>query len=321
MMLSRKDIRPKQTKTLLDAGFLPVSVDYRLCPEKNLLDGPMHDVCNALKWARNILPQLSLKRQDISVRGDQVVVIGWSTGGQLAMTLAWTALAKGIQPPQAILAFYSPTDYEDPFWTRPNIPRGSEPAASDADSYGLSLSLESYDQPITAYNVPAATHAIGGWLAPSDSRSRIALHMNWNGQTLPVLLNGLAQPRMQNKEKKRGKKQEENLQSVKNGGGAPELDFPTQEQIASVSPLAQIRRGNYNTPTFLVHGTLDDLIPWQQSQRTYAALVEGGVEAQLRVVDGAVHLFDAYHGFERDESAAKAVSDGYGFIGRYVGLG
>lgn len=49
-MLSRKDIRPKQTQILLDAGFVPVSVDYRLCPETTLEEGPITDVRDALGW-------------------------------------------------------------------------------------------------------------------------------------------------------------------------------------------------------------------------------------------------------------------------------
>lgn len=300
-MLSRKDIRPKQTQTLLDAGFLPVSVDYRLCPETTLPEGPMHDVCDALKWARDTLPHLPLQRPNIRANGSQVVAIGWSTGGHLAMTLAWTAPAQGIPPPQAILSLYSPTDYEDPFWTQPNIPRGAEPTPSEADPPDGSrvFSEGTYDKPITAYNVPPTTRSIGGWLAPSDARSRIALHMNRNAQTLPVLLHGPA------------------LVTHPTDNIAVE---PTQEQIAAVSPLAQIRRGEYRTPTFIVHGTRDDLIPWQQSQRAHVALVEAGVEAGLRVVEGAVHLFDVYPGFERDKGAAGAVRDGFEFLSRWVGL-
>ena len=305
-MLSRKDIRPKQTKTLLDAGFLPVSVDYRLCPETTLPNGPMRDVCDALKWARNELPELRLKRSDIRANGSQIVAIGWSTGGHLAMTLAWTAPAQAISPPQAILSLYSPTDYHDPFWTLPNVPRGAEHIASEAQSNddGSKILRDGiFDKPITAYNVPSGTRTIGGWLAPNDLRSRIALHMNWNGQTLPVLLCGA---------------------TLAAAGSAPhskDIVVPKPEQIASVSPLAQIQRGTYRTPTFIVHGTLDDLIPWQQSQRTHVALVASGVEAGLRVVEGAVHLFDSYHGFERDVDAAGAVADGYRFLGRWVGLG
>jgi acetyl esterase/lipase len=112
VMLSRKDIRPKQTQLLLDNGLLPVSIDYRLCPELNLLQGPMTDVRDALRWARYELPSMKLKRLGLQIDDDRVVVVGWSTGGHLAMTLAWTACQQNLKPPEAILAFYCPTDYE-----------------------------------------------------------------------------------------------------------------------------------------------------------------------------------------------------------------
>nr|AGI60155.1 type I polyketide synthase PKS2 [Dolichousnea longissima] len=47
---TRKDIRDDQTQILLNAGFLPVSVDYRLCPEITISEGPMRDVCDAFYW-------------------------------------------------------------------------------------------------------------------------------------------------------------------------------------------------------------------------------------------------------------------------------
>lgn len=49
IMLSSKDIRPQQLQMLHDAGFLPISIDYRLCPEVTLPAGPMKDVCDALE--------------------------------------------------------------------------------------------------------------------------------------------------------------------------------------------------------------------------------------------------------------------------------
>lgn len=226
-MLSRKDIRPLQTQKLLDAGFLPVSVDYRLCPEVPLADGPMADVRDALAWARTELPGLRLARSDIRVDGDRVVAVGWSTGGHLALSLAWTA----SRPPEAILAFYCPTDYEDPFWTRPNIPFGADvapPMALRASDLWEGV----YDRPITAYNPPATRRALAGWMAPSDPRSRIALYMNWRGQTLPVLLNGMRKPQQQ----------------TDGEDSSPEellLPEPSESQIRAVSPLAQIRAGNY----------------------------------------------------------------------------
>ena len=113
IIFSRKDIRPPQTRLLLEKGFLPVSLDHRLCPEVKLSEGPMLDVCDALEWARYKLPHLALEHSGLHVDGERVVVVGWSSGGQLAMSTAWTAPQRGLKPPAAILAFYCPTNYED----------------------------------------------------------------------------------------------------------------------------------------------------------------------------------------------------------------
>src|SRR5690349_6275941 len=112
-MLSRKDIRPPQTQYLLDNGFLPVSVDYRLSPEINIRDGAMNDVCDALNWVRTGLPKMQLKKAGLKLDNDKVIVVGWSTGGTLSMTLPFVSLQRGIKPPNAVLAWYCPTDYED----------------------------------------------------------------------------------------------------------------------------------------------------------------------------------------------------------------
>ena len=113
VLFSRKDIRPHQTRLLLSMGFLPVSLDHRLCPEVTLAEGPMVDVCDALHWARHTLPSIDLGDASIRPDGKRIVVIGWSSGVQLAMSLGWTAPSRNLRPPTAILAFYSPTDYED----------------------------------------------------------------------------------------------------------------------------------------------------------------------------------------------------------------
>ena len=109
MTLSRKAIRHRQTRYLLDNGLLPVSIDYRLCPELSLVQGPMSDVSSALAWAQRELSNIA-KRSGYSVESEKVVMIGWSTGGHLAMSTSWTSKAAGIALPLAILSFYAPTD-------------------------------------------------------------------------------------------------------------------------------------------------------------------------------------------------------------------
>lgn len=110
-MLSRKDIRPKQTALLLANGFLPVSIDYRLCPEVNIVDGAMTDICDALVWARETLPHLG--NIGVKVNGEKVAVVGWSTGGTLSLQLGFAARNRGIKAPEAALVFYCPSNYED----------------------------------------------------------------------------------------------------------------------------------------------------------------------------------------------------------------
>ncbi|KAI8958242.1 hypothetical protein F5Y11DRAFT_362834 [Daldinia sp. FL1419] len=292
VMLSRKDIRPKQTQILLDAGFVPVSVDYRLCPETTLEEGPITDVRDALGWVRNILPSLTRKRSDIRIDGNRVVAVGWSTGGTLALSLGWSAPAIGLQPPQAILAFYCPTDYEDESWSRENKPYGD---AVMAETYNLLDGVE--DFPITAYSPPSGTRAAGGWMTKNDARSRIILHMNWHGQTVPVLVHGLNKNAQQS--------------------GIPQLPAPTPAQVQAISPLAHIRNGSYRTPTFIVHPYEDDLIPWQQAQRTADELRDQGIESELRLISNAAHLFDMYRSHEGNEEAVQAIRDGYAFLSRH----
>ena len=109
MTLSRKAVRPHQIQFLLDNRILPVSLDYRLCPEINLIDGPITDVRDALFWAQQELPSIT-SSQGYVIDPDRIVMIGWSTGGYLAMSTAWSSLEAGQTPPRAILSFYSPTD-------------------------------------------------------------------------------------------------------------------------------------------------------------------------------------------------------------------
>jgi acetyl esterase/lipase len=301
VMLSRKDIRPKQTQLLLDRGLLPVSVDYRLCPEVTLTEGPIRDVCTALQWARERLPTLPLQRSDIRPRGDKVVVVGWSTGGTLSMTLPFTAPQRGVQPPDAILAFYCPTDYESSFWREPNYPERTTALMAE-ENYDLLEGVQ--EQPITGYNIPAHKRAVGGWMAISDPRSRIVLHMNWKGQALPVLLEGLP-----------CKGRVTSLEGSKTWLNQPQ---PSLDLVRSVSPYAQIVSGNYKVPTFLIHGTKDDLVPWQQTQQTKNALEQHGVRNGIAVVEDAVHLFDLYR--DRDRRYWEAVLQGYEFIFSQIGM-
>jgi acetyl esterase/lipase len=232
------------------------------------------------------------------------------------MSLAWSAPEKGLRPPEAILAFYCPTDYEDECkflplpspdtrtlsscldlgWRHPIQPIGAEDTGTDYDV------LEAIqDTPITNYGVVGAWEPLSDPRIRTDPRCRIVLHINWKAQTLPVIIGGLPS---------RSKASKSDVRDWK------ALPQPAREEIIRVSPLAQVVRAKYQTPTFLVHGTSDDLIPWQQSHRTYRALVEHGVEAEIALVEGAPHICDLSS--DPESEGWKAALRGYAFISSYV---
>lgn len=309
MLFSRKDIRPSQTRLLLAKGFLPVSIDYRLCPEVPLAEGAMQDVCDALHWARTELCSILLHRPGLQIDGEKVVVVGWSSGGQLAMSLAWTAPQRGLHPPEACLAFYAPTDYEDEWWRNPIQPTG---AAYRGQQYDLLEGVR--DEPITNYEM------VGAWEEPisdprsqDDPRCRIVLHINWKAQTLPVIMNGLPSKRRAAAIAASSSAATDPHAGEEEWGALPQ---PSLDTIRAHSPRAHILQGAYSVPTFFVHGTADDLIPWQQSQGTYQAMVERGLDAELVLLEGAPHICDLSSDPKSD--GWKAVLRAYDFLSSHV---
>lgn len=299
MIFSRKDIRPAQTRLLLSHGFIAVSIDHRLCPEVSLSSGPMVDVCDALEWARYSLRFLHFPTSPaLKIDGSKVVVIGWSSGGQLAMSLGWTAPARGLKPPEAVLAFYSPTDYEDSWWTTPIQPRGAE---DRGEEYDLLEAVR--DEPITSYDEVGAWEPFDNPRVQTDPRFRLILHINWKAQTLPVIIGGLpSKSALAN--------------SGKEIGDIMHRPQPPKEELQKCSPRAQIMRGSYRTPTFFVHGTDDELIPWQMTQGTFEALKERGVKTGVEMVRGKGHICDLSS--EPESEGWKAVGKGYEFLFGFV---
>lgn len=96
------------------------------------------------------------------------------------------------------------------------------------------------------------------------------------------------------------------------------LPFLTAEEIQVVSPRYQILAGLYRTPTFLIHGAFDDLVPFAQTESTHSALVTSGEQAKIKVVQEAVHLSDLYPASHSGQQSINAVADGYKFLKSHV---
>ena len=299
MVYTRQDIQMRHIKSLLSRGFLPISFDYRLCPEVTLADGPMTDDCDALSWARSELARVHRAFTEIKVSAKRIIAVGWSAGGHLSMTLAYNAPSHGIQPPDAVLAFYCPSNFEDDWWRKPIFPGGVQ-EASDT-TYKLLEGIN--DRPLAGYKPKTS---VGAPMSLLDPRWRIIIHYNWKAQLLPVLIKGLPN---------------EALAAKTVNVDFKNLPIPSTPEIRAVSPFAQIQAGKYKTPTFIIHGDADDLISWTQSRETVAALKAQGVEAELAAPKGAKHAFDLESWGKEDESSTrawKAVEAGWDFISRFA---
>lgn len=83
--------------------------------------------------------------------------------------------------------------------------------------------------------------------------------------------------------------------STINGGGDPSEWLqrrPTKERIASISPIARARAGDYATPTFIVHGTQDTVVPFSAAVDFVAALRNRDIKCGFLAIPGAGHLHD-----------------------------
>ncbi|KAK4446906.1 BcPKS16, polyketide synthase [Podospora aff. communis PSN243] len=274
MTLTRRAIRPAQVAHLLANNILPVSIDYRLCPELNILDGAMTDVRDALLWARHTLPSLDLlTSRNILVDPSRIVVVGWSTGGHLAMSTAWTIKEEG-EKPKAVLCFYAPLDFGrgDVFPrgrpTTVRIPRKLErETVLDMDVSGV---------PLTGYEVQGAEDPELGWVKAGDVRSELLLSLFREEREfgLGLMLNGGGGGR--------GGKKVRDLVGV----------APAEERVAAMCPTARLKRGEYKVPTFIIHGEQDEIALFESARGFYEELERRGTKAGFLAVKRGGHIHD-----------------------------
>ncbi|KAI0912704.1 hypothetical protein F4823DRAFT_633075 [Ustulina deusta] len=275
LLFGRQDIPMKHVRVLLQRGFLPVSTDYRLCPELTLFDGPVTDCRESLRWTRETLPFIRLSEPSVTVDTSRLLALGWSSGGHLAMTLGHTAKPEGIKPPDVILPFYSPTDLEDEFWYKPNYVDAAEEEPTEI--WGeLDAVLE---EPIVDYTPLSDKRTTALSLTLKDDRARLILHMNWKAQGIPLLIRGLPH---------KSKVPAGDKTDWKN------LPLPPVEKIRECSPYWQILQGNYCTPTFMVHGNNDDWLPYRMTEKTIAELKKRGIPCGIIIPDQCGHAFDLF---------------------------
>lgn len=258
--LTRRHIRPHQAAFLLAHAILPVSIDYRLCPEANLIAGPMADVASALTWARTTLPHLAAPH-NILLDPSKLAVLGWSSGGHLALTTAWTT----DPPPAAILSFYAPIDFASGELETLADKQPPPPGMGQLSLADIARQLHGA-RSLTGYDVPGGGGE-AGWMAPGDARAELVCALfRERGLGLRVVLNGL--------------------------DSALRREPVDAARVEYVSPVAQARAGRCRVPTFVVHGERDEVVPFGAAERFVREVRARGGECGWLPVQGARHLHD-----------------------------
>ncbi|KAI9662342.1 MAG: hypothetical protein M1821_008509 [Bathelium mastoideum] len=120
-----------QIQDCQDRGWIVVVPEHRLCPQVNILEGPVADCRDLLEWiyAGNLNEELAKNATTASFRVDdeRVITFGTSSGGTLALALGFDVK----RPVAAILDLYGGTNFEDNFWTQP-LPSMKPPECTES---------------------------------------------------------------------------------------------------------------------------------------------------------------------------------------------
>ncbi|OQD98917.1 hypothetical protein PENSOL_c008G09999 [Penicillium solitum] len=132
MLGSSKMVNRDQVQDCLNRGWIVLAPNHRLCPQVNLLEGPIQDCRDLLAWVYDggLEREINETAQSRVIPDiDHVFAFGTSSGGTLALCLGF-----GVPRPVAgIYDMYGPCNFSDSFWTT-KLPHLKLPA-------GLSESL------------------------------------------------------------------------------------------------------------------------------------------------------------------------------------
>src|SRR2546425_3476962 len=114
-------------RSMLDAGYVVVSIDYRLAPDVKL-PAIIEDVRDAYNWVRKSGPSL------FHIDPEQIFVMGQSAGGYLTQMTGFC-----VEPrPRALVSFWGYGDITGPWYSRPDPFYRTQPLVTkeEADTSG-----------------------------------------------------------------------------------------------------------------------------------------------------------------------------------------
>ena len=268
-MLGSSDmVNKNQVQDCLDRGMIVLAPNHRLCPQVDLMEGPMRDCRDCLDWIHNGGLHRAVSSETSNpypLDLDHVFAFGTSSGGTLAlglvsfMSFVLSALEadhvchKGFDVPTPVAGIYDmygPCNFSDAFWT-------SE-VSQVAAKLPPGLTEDFINQVYTEKPVPIRGGVSLEGQAPgapnfSDPRQAFAFTQIARGSVFKAI-------------------------------------YPT-EDWAKVDPLRNV--SSSFPPTFIIHGSEDVMVPIGLSQELYSALVKNGVKCGMEEVPGEGHTFAA----------------------------
>ena len=151
-----------------------------------------------------------------------------------------------------------------------------------------------------------------GWVRPGDPRSELVLALFKEGIGLPLLLNGLSlspTSSLHNGDNNNNNDKNDNSSLL-----TKLLTPPNPELIKSINPLSRVSRGEYRVPTYVIHGTADEVAPFEAAERFVAELRARGVQCGFTAVAGGRHIHDVGVDVGSKEWEEGGLRVGYGFL-------
>lgn len=249
---------------MLERGWIVVSLEHRLCPQVNILDGPIADARDCLDWVLDGSLEKELGKTEVSLKFkvdyDRIVAVGTSSGGTLALALVSTILQHVICAPRvcvnvikgfgvkqkvaAILDFYGATNFSNDFWSSP-LPNEKAP---DCPPKFIEEVYAEKPIPIRGGVSLEGQAPVPGRLS---ARGAFTLMNLANGRLMDVCFPS---------------KKFKNIDACLNIDGT----FP---------------------PTCIVHGTMDTKVPILHSRVLFTELQKAGVECKFIEVPDEEHTF------------------------------
>ena len=253
-----------QVQDCLDRGWIVLAPNHRLCPQVNLLEGPIQDCRDLLSWVYDgglgqFLEDSNAETWKLDL--EHVFAFGTSSGGTLALSLVSQHMEVGVilsidmlqgydvpRPVAGIFNMYGPCDFANDCWTQ-KITQVKLPGHLTSDF----MNKVYHEDPIPIQGGVSLEGQANGPPDFSDPRQAFALSQVANGTVMDAV-------------------------------------YPSRKW-ADVDPLLNISSGF--PPTYIVHGTADTKVPIKLSRKLYQRLQSLSITCGMSDAPGEEHTFAA----------------------------